>query len=329
MRFLQAVTTCTAGLWGLRPFGVGAGWWQRISAACGLPAEPEHCVSTKANQINGWKNRQRKMKRRGFGPFGISIRLLEMGRVQASSQILHFGFLRSVFMEVPPQPLQVGSGWYSGAPGGTGLPRVPLLPCATWAASSTDCQPPGPGGDSEPRAPGVFLPPFVIAAQPSARRGGTRTQTRLVQPAHGHGRGHWGHKQRVHIPVPGPCRPPPPPLFPWRLRRLPEGIAGAPRASPLHPPAPSLLRGELGRGRARAGGSSGQSGWDCPPGDVPSSCSRWVSLLLGDVATACTEVARSRALSPRPPKFMQLDAHVGWVQPKCCNSFFLFIIYIY
>lgn len=191
----------------MRPFGVGAGWWQRISAARGLRAEPEHCVSTKANQINGWKNRQRKMKRRGFGPFGISIRLLEMGRVQASSQILHFGFLRSVFMEVPPQPLQVGSGWYSGAPGGTGLPRVPLLPCATWAASSTDCQPPGPGGDSEPRAPGVFLPPFVIAAQPSARRGGTRTQTRLVQPAHGHGRGHWGHKQRGAHPCAGSLPP--------------------------------------------------------------------------------------------------------------------------
>lgn len=50
-----------------------------------------------------------------------------------------------------------------------------------------------------------------------------------------------------------------------------------------------------------------------------------VLFLLRDVATVCTEVllvGRSRALSPRPSKFEQLDAYARGVQPKCCNRVF-------
>lgn len=89
-----------------------------------------------------------------------------------------------------------------------------------------------------------------------------------------------------------------------------------------------LIPGELCRGRAGAGDQLGAA--EPHPGGI--ACQQVVPalvhpvpFLLGDGAAVCAEVlpfGRSRALSPRPSKFEQLEAHTRRVQPKCCNRVF-------
>lgn len=123
--------------------------------------------------------------------------------------------------------------------------------------------------------------------------------------------------------------PPPPPLLTRWVTRLCRSLAehGVQQQRTKHfhfapaweiPAARRkvLIPGELCQGqgwcRGSARGSRAPTWVEFPWQQVLPALLHQVPFLQGDVATVCTEVllfGRSRALSPRPLKFKQLDAH--------------------